>query len=88
MDAEDRDDLYDLGTLGPGRHSSDAYMNPDNSEEIEAALDTPADEKKVKDKAQEELAYRPATRPAPPRSMAKRKAWTPRTATTCTIWER
>ena len=67
MDAEDRDDLYDLGTLGPGRHSSDVYTNPDNSEEIEAALGTPADEKKVKDKLRRSwpTARRPGVRGLP-----------------------
>ena len=40
-------------------------MNPDNTEEIKVTVDTLADEKvEVKDKAQEELVYRPAPRGA------------------------
>ena len=64
MDAKDCYDLYDLGTLGPGQYSFEVYMNPDNAEEIKVTLDTLADEKKVKDKAQEELVYRQAPRGA------------------------
>ena len=59
MDVKDCYDLFDLGTLGPGRYSFEVYMNPHDREEIKVILDTLADEN-VTDKTEDEMVYRSA----------------------------